>query len=194
MSGVWSAFDGAIGKERYSQGATTGTLPTLSNGIIYTFRWTSSTYTALIHKVIVSAGGITAFTAGFATFRLVKGVEWTVGPSGGNALNDRGANIKLRTTYTDSRVATDDIRIADTTGLTVGTVTVGNQNLSSVITSTDATAGRVLLPRTHLIQQEEIGHPLVLGQNEGFYLIVSVPATGTWRGNVTTEWSEMLNF
>ena len=43
--------------------------------------------------------------------------------------------------------------------------------------------------------EPEIGNswPVVLTQDTGFIIRVTVPATGTWRFNVNMEWAEVLS-
>lgn len=157
---------------------------------IFQLRWTDSASIALIRSVRLWAGGITAFTAGFASFRLSFATSFTVAGTGGNTATLTGRNGKLRTSMTAT--AMNEIRCASTAALTAGTKTLDAQSLRTVGGATTATAGTVILPPTELLNSSagDPDHPVVLAQNEGLIIIATVPATGTWTFGVDVDWLE----
>lgn len=161
---------------------------------IWQFRWTDASTVALIRSVRLWAGGITAFTAGFASFRLSFATSFTVAGTGGNTATLTGRNGKLRTSM--STTALSEIRCASTAALTAGTKTLDAQSLRIVGGSTTATAGTVILPPTELLNSSagDPDHPIVLATNEGLAIICTVPATGTWTFGVDVDWVERASY
>lgn len=161
---------------------------------IWQFRWTSSTAVALVRSVRLWAGGITAFTAGFASFRLSFATSFSAAGTGGNTATLTGRNGKLRTSMTTTGL--NEIRCASTAALTAGTKTLDAQSLRIVGGSTTATAGTVILPPTELLNSSagDPDYPVVLAQNEGLAIICTVPATGTWTFGVDVDWLERTTY
>lgn len=184
---------GALGI--YAVGSPTGVM---SAGLgaaapIFSFRWgDSSGKVAVIKKVLVSAGGITAFTAGQVTLSLVRLLSFTASDSAGTSLVPSGNMNKLRTSMATSLVT--DLRISSTITLTAGTRTPDTNPIGSATGSTTATAGTVMMPPTELFRASAADYPLVFAQNEGMAVLATVPAGGTWTGAVSIVWEELATY
>ena len=178
----------------YSKAMTSGVMAAglAAAATCWQFRWTQASNLALIKKVRVSAGGITAFTAGAVTFNLFPARVFTAVGSGGTAGTITGNNGKMRTSMATTGVA--DIRISSTAILTAGTWTLDTDPIAGITSSTTATAGIVLVPPTDLFWHANSEYPIVLAQNEGLNLQATVPATGTWTFSVQVEWEELASF
>lgn len=161
---------------------------------IWQLRWTHATNLALIRSIRLWAGGITAFTAGFASFRLSFATSFTVAGTGGNTATTTGRNGKLRTSMTASSMG--EIRCASTAALGTGTKTLDAQSLRIAGGATTATAGTPILPTTELLDSGagDPDYPVVLAQNEGLIIIATVPATGTWTFGVDVDWLERASY
>lgn len=156
---------------------------------VFQFRWTQAT-PCVVDSVQIWAGGITAFTAGFCSFKLRVARAWSADGSGGTAATLTGNNGKMRTSHATSIAGA--ARIASTAALTAGTKTLDAQGIGSAGGSVTATAGDKLLgQREELLNAGNLLYPLVLAQNEGFVITATVPATGTWSFGVNVRWSEV---
>jgi hypothetical protein len=158
---------------------------------IFSFRWTT-TNVAVIKRVSISAGGITAFTAGSFLLNLFAARSFSASDTGGTAATLTGNNQKLRTSM--GTLTVGDIRWSATATLTAGTRTKDANPLASAVGSTTATAGTFLIPPTDLILAKAGDYPLVLAQNEGFVIEATVPATGTWQFAATVQWEELAAY
>lgn len=188
----------------YSLGMSSGTMAAAlaSASEIFQFRYvTAASRIALVHRVTLSAGAITAATAaGAVGFRLAIARSWTAAGSGGTRATLTGDNANLRTSYATSEVS--DAGISTTAALTAGTKTLDTADVSSVMigigTGAITTAvGMNLLPPTDLYNSELMGgHPIVLANQEGFVIrtVNAFPATMTWSFSVTVMWQEVPNF
>lgn len=178
----------------YSLGAASGTMAAAlaANSPVYSFRWGNSTNLGIVRKVIISAGGIGAFTAGQATFQMLVARSFTASDTGGTSILPSGNANKLRTSMGTTLLT--DVRISATATLTAGTRTLDGQALGSLTGATTATAGTVILPPTAIFEARAGEYPLVLAQNEGFVIQATVPATGTWTFSVSTEWEELASY
>lgn len=169
-----------------------------ANAEVFHFRLNTSSYIVAVRRVRIWAGGITAFTAGFARFELVPARSWTVDGSGGTAAVLTGNIGKMRTSMSTSSDIT--ARIASTAALTGGTKTLdtaSGQGCSSVGGSTTATAGTpIISPMADLFNAADAGcmHPLILDDQEGFIIRATVPATGTWTFGVDVMFEELLAY
>jgi hypothetical protein len=148
----------------------------------------------VVKSLRVSAGGITAFTAGMTIFDAIIARSWTVNDTGGAAVawTVTGSG-RRRAGLAGSNFATaGEIRAADTGVLTAGTRTLDTNAIASVCGSTTATAGTVLCPPTDLLFNAALAgtYPIVLGNNEGLVVRATVPATGTWTMAVSVDWEE----
>ena len=180
----------------YSVGGTSGTMAAGlgAAAVVYSFQnGTSSPVLALVRKVIIGAGGIGAFTAGFTAFSLNVCRSFSVADSGGTGLKPTGNSSRLRTTgMVASQIG--DIRIATTGALTLGTRTPDGSNLATQVSATTATAGNVVFPVFPLFEARVGEYPLVLAAQEGFEILATVPATGTWTFSVQTMWEEVSSY
>lgn len=178
----------------YNKALTSGVMAAglAGNASVWQFRWTHATNLCIFRRLIISAGGITAFTAGVVAFNLFPARSFTASGSGGTAGTLTGNNGKLRTSMGTTLVG--DIRIASTAALTAGTWTLDTDPIGGATGSTTATAGAVLMPPTALFDHTVATYPLVFAQNEGLNLQATVPATGTWTFSVQAEWEELTKY
>lgn len=156
---------------------------------------------ALVHKVEVQSAIVAVGTAiGPHGFELVPARSWSVAGSGGTRISTAGDNLQTETAENASQV--NDMGIATTGALTVGTKTLdanaqGNA-LSGILTGA-ATVQQTaqLLAKTPLWQSDEEGDmPLVLAGNEGFVVRTTHvgPAALTYVFAVHVVWSEVTAF
>lgn len=160
---------------------------------VYSFRWGAATGAcALIKRITLSAGVDTvAFAAGTCWFDLYIARGWTASDSGGTTLTPSGNSNKLRTSMSPSLVT--DARISSTAVLTLGTRTRDPNAFSSWCVGGGLTAGARILPPTPILDVRPGEFPLILERNEGFMIIATVPATGTWKMGVKVDWLEVAN-
>jgi hypothetical protein len=162
---------------------------------ILQFRWTDTTYIALVEQVIVSVGGSdTAFTAGFAKVDLVIARGWSADGSGGTAMTLTGNNNKLRTSY--STTLAGAVRGSSTAALTAGTKTLDAQPAGLLAFSIGVTASvnYLINEQLHDTYGGLFATPIVLAATEGFVVRATVPATGTWQFGATVKWTELSTF
>jgi hypothetical protein len=182
----------------YSLGAQSGTIGAGASAAspVFAFRWASSTLVAAVKSFRVSAGGITAFTAGACVFDLVIARSWSVSDSSGTAVawTIPGSGRRRVGMASSAFGAAGDIRIANTGALSAGTRTLDTNPIGAVVGSITATAGDFILPLTEFLNEEDGDYPLVLAQNEGLVLRATVPATGTWQLGVSVDWEELTDY
>jgi len=184
---------GALGS--YALAMTTGTMAAglAATAPIFSFRWANATNNAIIRKVVVSMGSlVTGFAAGIGIFRLMPARSFSASDSGGTPATLTGNNMKRRTSFGTTLAA--DIRIASTATLTAGTRTLDANEVAAIQFTVTATAQTVHLPPSQGVlwtPDQAAEWPLVLAQNEGFIIQATVPATGTWQGQVNIEWAEI---
>lgn len=192
---------GALGA--YSYGGLTGIIAAAlgANAELFQFRWTDATRLCVIRKIRISASVSTTFFAAGVPMQidLSRVTGWTVAGSGGTRVSIAGFN-KRRTSMGSSLVASSDIGISTTAGLTAGTKTIDSFSLSTIVASCPITAsldGSIIAPGT-VLWQAEVGdgdHPLVLAQNEGFVVrSIAVPITGTWQAAISVDWAEVTAY
>jgi hypothetical protein len=183
---------GSLGS--YAKGLTSGVITAglAAAASVYQFRWSSASNLCVVKRVRISAGGITAFTAGVVSFQLFVARSYTVNGSGGTAGTLTGNNGKLRTSMGTTLLG--DVRIISTVALSAGTWTLDTDPIATLSTSTTATAGTVMASSTDLFFHPNSEYPLILAQNEGLNIQATVPATGTWTMSVQTEWEELASF
>jgi hypothetical protein len=165
-----------------------------ANSPIYSFQWPSSSLLALIKKIRLNAAtDSVAFAAGagLATFDLFAARGFTVADSGGIHANLVGDFNQLRTSMNASAAS---VQIASSVPLTPGTRVLDTDPMESKSDTAPSTAFSLfnLNQPVTLFEKSEGDHPLFLVQNEGFVIRATVPATGTWRCWVTTEWNEVV--
>lgn len=183
---------GALGV--YSKALTSGTMAAglAAGSSVFQFR-NSSANVYLVKRVMISAGDLVAFAAGFVTFTLTPARTFTANGSGGTAGTLTGNNGKLRTSMATMGAA--EIRIASTAALTGGTWVLDTDPIAAITTSVVATAGiNIVPPGTPLIDRRPGDQPFILAQNEGFDIEATVPATGTWRFSVQVDWEELASY
>lgn len=182
---------GALGS--YSVTGRTGVMAAglAANSEIFQLRWTDATRLCVITSVHCSGGGsIVAFAAGVTIMELMIARSWTVAGTLGTAITLTTNNQKLRSSMGTSLV--NDMRVASTAALGVGTKTLDAQPMGSIVSSVTATAGTPLWPAAHLYEvTENDNHPIILAANEGIIVRATVPATGTWTAAIDVTWMEM---
>jgi hypothetical protein len=158
---------------------------------IYSFRNNSVNTLVLARRVKLSAWSLgTGFAVGLATFELWKATSWSAPDTGGVTDTITTSNGKLRTTM-PSISALSEIRHSSTAALGVGTRTLDAQPEESINTTVTVGANTpfVSFP-AYLIDKINAQYPLVLAPSEGFIILATVPATGTWSFAITSEWDE----
>lgn len=155
---------------------------------VYSFRYGGSKL-CIVRKVLISAGDLVGFTAGFALFNMFAARAFSASDTGGTAATLTGNNGKLRTSMGTTEVA--DIRIANTGALSAGTRTKDDDPMATLSASVITTAGLPLFEKAELYRAHAGEWPLILAQNEGFVIEATVPATGTWKLGIDTAWEEV---
>jgi hypothetical protein len=185
---------GALGS--YAVSARTGVMAAglAANAEIFQLRWTDATRLCVITSVHCSGGGsIVAFAAGVTVMEVVAARSWITVGTGGTAITLTTNNQKLRSAMGTSLV--NDMRVASTGILGLGTKTLDAQPLGSIVSSVTATAGAPLWQPAHLYEiNENDGHPIILAANEGIVVRATVPATGTWTASIDVTWMEMAAY
>ena len=191
---------GALGFYQISM--TSGTLAAAlaASAVLFTFRWGDATRLAVVTSIKAVFKPLTLFTAATATdfgFDAVVGRSYSASYTGGTQGTLTGNSMKTRTSQGTALVT--DLRMATTTGLTVGTITLdGNAFTSSIgypqrINPVAAT--EELLQSIPVIDwSADIangGHPLVFAQNEGFVIRnrAAWPAAGTGIFQAEVRWA-----
>jgi hypothetical protein len=177
----------------YSVAQTTGTMAAglAANSPIFSFRWSSNIYTALIRRVFISiTGTATTFTAGIGAVGCIFVRNFSASDSAGTAVAVAGKTNMRRSHFSSSSSA--DIRISSTATLTAGTGTLDANDMTRINFGVPAVAWTSFLSNADLWAPDfSTEWPLVLCQNEGFRVRVTVPATGTWTAVVGCEWAEI---
>jgi hypothetical protein len=181
----------------YAMALTTGTMAAgiSADSEILQFRWTSTTYAALIRRVQIEAIALgTAFTAGQCIFSAFAARSFTAAGTGGGAATITTNNAKLNTDFATTQVA--EIRVATTAALTAGTKTLDAQPLARHNQGVANTAWLPITPNRPLLDISAERYPLRLeaqsaGGGEGLIITTTVPATGTWSATINIEWDEI---
>jgi hypothetical protein len=147
---------------------------------------------ALIRRVFLQANSLgTGFTAGGAAFSLYIARNWTADDSGGTALSP-GAG-RMRSSHANQTAS--GLRVAASGALTAGARTLDANPVANILTGVGTSTYTSFVQRTTPIFQAYPGEwPLVLGNNEGFVLLATVPATGVWQFDLGVEWDEVNTF
>lgn len=177
----------------YSLAKVSGTMAAglAAGSEIFQFRWTDTTSVALIRSVRILAGTQgTGFAAGVASCDMFRATAWTVAGTGGATATITGDNLKRHNKMLSSLV--NEIRIASTAALGVGTKTLLDEANHNILKSVGTGAGAVIWEEAPFIAVESADDitPIILEANEGFVLKATVPATGTWSFSVSTYWDE----
>ena len=192
---------GALGA--YSVGLVTGVIPAAltTNSEIYQFRWADATRLCVIRRIRIGAAvSTTMFAAGVPMqLDLARASAWTVAGSGGTRIT-MSTNSRRRTSMGSSLVTANDIGIATTAALTVGTKTLDGLSLTQQVAACPTTGslnGTIWPPGTSLWTADvgDSDHPLVLAQNEGFVIrCAAVPGVGTWQLSCNVDWAEVTAY
>ena len=193
-----SAYEGRA----YQTTASTGVMAAgqAANSEIVQFRWLSTAPTAkrcrLLNVSITAIGLGTAFAAGAVEFDMKVARGWTAAGTGGATLTLTGNNAKYRTSQLTPFLGSGggEIRVATTAALGAGTKTFDAQNYASLLSVVGAVAFTNLIstttPPLYSILQPQIP-PLVFADQEGFSILATVPATGTWQACIVITWAEI---
>lgn len=196
-----SAYEGRT----YQVTALTGTMAANAGAAseILQFRWLSTAPVAkrcrLLNVSITAIGLGTAFAAGAVEFDMKVARAWSAPGTGGATLTLSGNNAKYRTSQLTSYLSTGlptpgEIRVSTTAPLGAGTKTFDAQNYASLLSVVGTVAFTNLIstttPPLYSILQPQIP-PLVFADQEGFSILATVPATGTWQACIVITWSEI---
>ena len=189
----------------YSVAAQTGAIAAgaSADSEVLQFRWSSTTYLALITEILLTGmRATTAFAAGAIDIKASVARSWTANGTGGTALEFGGDsqidNAVLRTAFADSAVG--NFRVSTTAALGAGTKVLETNDIGQVTTHSSGGVGAatpiigsIYLPTTTLFQVDvqNGGYPLVLAANEGFVIRATVPATGVWNLGMLVKWAEV---
>lgn len=201
MSQNWMEQLNSPGTGHYSLSAETGSIAAgAGTKLIWYCWWSSSTKVALIRKVeLEGVIATTAFAAGQVLYQLsiARGFTAENGAPGGTSLTLTGANQRLDTP--EFTTAMGVVRIASTAALGTPTWTLDANPISTI--NSHSSAGK--FSATPIIGSQDINDgqlfnadiaggesPIVLHQNEGLALQVTVPATGVWIAGVNMKWAE----
>lgn len=197
---------------QYALGVTSGIIPAtpLAAKDVFQFRWNPANRNryAVIRKLEVSAAVTTTyFAAGVPVeLALYKAVAWSVAGTQGTAVTI-DATAKRMASMPASGLVAGDCRIANTDadGILGGTRTALGNKIASVLSGAPITAslsGQIFPAGTELIRGNMGAGdcPVVLtpgaaaANAEGLALLVTAPATGTWRLSVNIEWDEVEDY
>lgn len=183
-----------------------------ANGLLFGFRWASSTHLAIIHRVRAQLWANLAFTAAFndMSLQMFQTRSFTVsdtGGSGNTTATVSGNNLKKRTSYATTQFATaGSIQMAGTAVISGGTGTddahacafswVGKPNNVNVAAGTEFLDSQGLCLLDYEPDMASGVSPLIFAQNEGFRLRngpIVWPAAGTGILTCMVDWSEVEN-
>jgi hypothetical protein len=181
----------------YSVGAVSGAVAgsISSNGQLFSMLWEDGTYSALISRITVAAK-CEAFSSGIGVdLQAIVGRDSTAAPSGGTSIvpgSSTACQALSSQDYPASLFNSEgDLRIASTTALTAGTLTLDTAGIGYA-----AIAGNAVgVGGTYDLYRWGVHpcRPLVLATNEA--LIVRTPggwgSSNTWRVGITVEWAEV---
>jgi hypothetical protein len=161
---------------------------------IYSFQWPSFSALALIRRLRMSVlSADVGFTAGMCLFEMLMARGFTTQMSGGTATNLAGDAAKLRTSMGSSQAS---IVRSNTTPLTGG---VYIQDVEPGVMEAWATSvgsqpyTPISMGPIKLFEKLQGEMPLLLAQNEGFFIRATVPQFGTWSFTIMIEWDEVPN-
>lgn len=184
----------------YAIDSTTGSMAAGAASKLIFYAWNSGS--SLVGVTELSLTGIIATTAFAAGQILAQGFvarSFTAenGTPGGTSLTLTGNNQKDRTSMATTSMG--KIRIATTAALGTPTWTLDSQPFGEINTHSSAgfssatpIIGSIYLPREDLwTASSTADHPLLLANNEGVAVSVTVPATGVWIAGVRMKWYEV---
>lgn len=184
----------------YAISGTTGSVAAgAATNLIWYCRYTGS-QVAIVRRVSIDGViATTAFTAGQLLYHLSIARAFTAenGTPGGTALTISKPNQLLRDG--GAAIGMGVVRIASTAALGAPTWTLDsnsvaqlNSHSSAGVNAATPIIGSQYLPRDGVMWNADQmnDYPIILGNNEGLALQVTVPATGVWIAGVTMEWDE----
>lgn len=188
-----------LNKERgiYKIAASTGAIAAgAATRLIFYARWSHATRRAFIRELALTGLiATTAFAAGgiLVEAKVARGFTAENGTPGGTALTLTGNNAKQRTAFGTTDMAV--IRASATAALATPTWTLDDQAYAAIQTHSSGGVGAatpiigsIYLPKRELIKLDD--PPVILAQNEGVAIQVTVPATGVWTAGIEMTWSE----
>ena len=166
-----------------------------ANSPVYAMRNASGTLLTVVNRIRISAWSLgTAFAVGLGTAELYRATAWTAADTGGVTDVITTVQGKLRTTF-NSIASLAEIRHSATATLSAGTRTLDSQPMEALNVSVGTVANTPFIPIGTSILSKEVGeYPLVLAQNEGLVIQMTVPATGTWSFAITAVWDEVTSY
>lgn len=188
----------------YRLSAISGTIAaaTAANTALFSFRFLSGTKTfALLHKCKVNAAIVAVGTAiGPVGFEILGVRGWSGAPSGGTLIANSANNMKTETALPNSQV--NDIRIATTGAVTLGTSTLDANGQGNILTgiltgaATVQQTAELVSDRILFDADGEGGQPLVLANQEGFIVKTTHvgPAALTYVLGITIVWCEVTAY
>lgn len=164
-----------------------------ADGSVFQFRNAHASQACLIRRIEVAHLVTTGYTGAQEVGYYVKRANtWTVAPTGGTALTLTTTNLKLRATDPVTCLTAGDLRIATTSALTDGTVTLDAHYIGcDAVWALAATAGGAI--GWNAIEFADTAQKgLLLGTNEGFVIknLVAQGASGVGRWYVNVMWDE----
>lgn len=165
---------------------------TATAGHVGAFRWGSTTKTAVIDSIAMSAAMVTDFgTLQQLAFTVRMARSYTASHSSGTAGTLSGNNCKLRTTYATTGLT--DARVSATAALTAGTHTIDTQPIMVLDLAEPGSAQAI--QRGNRVERSFVNGPIVLAQDEGLVFAneILMGATGTAIFSFEVEWREYLN-
>lgn len=167
---------------------------------IFYARWTHATKLAILQELRIDGiYATTAFAAGAIAIDALVARAFTAenGAPGGTALTLTTNNAKMRTLMPTTAMGV--IRLSTTASLAAPTWTRDAHPVGQIVTHSSAgfssatpIIGSIYLPNNILYQAKPNDeYPLVLAENEGISIDVTVPATGVWVAGVTMRWAEV---
>ena len=182
----------------YALQAITGTMAAglAANAPIFSFRWGNTAgRVALLRRFRIAMNSLgTGFTAGVGRFEAFFARGFTGSDTGGGAITLTSNQAKRRTSFASSLVT--DARISTTATLTAGTRTLDTLPFVGITVAVPVTTNFVIQPTVDLWLpfMGDGDWPLIFAQDEGLIIQATVPATGTWNGQISLYWDEMSAF
>lgn len=190
--GSWTTAHGWETRRYYkvSFGSSTIAANIGSNQPVLSFRWSSSTETAVIHHLEISLNTVAAMSAAYNQLtKLYIARSFSASDSGGTAVTPAAGKQMLSVDYGNS--AAGDVRHSSTGALTAGTRTLDTQPMWQRYFPMPATAAALVESNVAIYNWREDGHGIHLSQNEGIVLVTSnADASGTWQLQGSIVWSE----
>jgi hypothetical protein len=173
-----------------------------ANSEIFQFRNAGTNLMVLRSIWLGASTASTGFAAGTPVFFAKVARSWTTtgGASGMAFLVHQNNDNKKRTSFGASSIATGDIRMSVSSGLLAGTKTFDLNPFAAAVGQSHVTsagsmgAPALLVPQALWTRDTTDEYPFVFAQNEGFSILASVPATGSWQFSIRVEWAELVSY